>query len=155
MDIEKKDQVEILLRIISESLSKIIGKEVNIIISEKWQTYEDIILSEIAKIVSDYYHISIIEIKDDKRCRRTTFPRFVAIYIAVEHYGISLNQVKKYFNRKTHATMLHAIRVVKGYIETYPLIHRQVSECVLRCAEVINQKYSHYENNSNISKSVR
>ncbi len=94
------------------------GREINLdlatsvlrdIITEKEKVLS---LDQIIKLVADYFHVKVSEMKSRKRTRNLVEPRQLAMYICHRIAGASLPEVGRAFGGKDHTTVLHACRQV-------------------------------------------
>lgn len=79
----------------------------------------------IRRHVSQAYGVTTAEIANGTRCQHVVWPRHVAMFMAKEILGLSLQSVGRHFG-KDHGTVLHACRAVKNRIDcrdkTAPLV---------------------------------
>lgn len=62
----------------------------------------------IMAIVSEYYHVSIEDLKSKRRNREITVPRQIAMYLVRELNGTSLPTIGMEFGGRDHTTVIHA-----------------------------------------------
>ncbi len=65
-------------------------------------------IGKIQKSVSEYFNVSIMEIKGKKRTQKITFPRHVAMYLSRELTDYSTTEIGIEFGGKDHTTVMHA-----------------------------------------------
>lgn len=94
------------------------GREINLdlatsvlrdIITEKEKVLS---LEQIIKLVADYFHVKVSDMKSKRRTRNLVEPRQLAMYICHRIAGASLPEVGRAFGGKDHTTVLHACRQV-------------------------------------------
>jgi chromosomal replication initiator protein len=92
------------------------GEEINIDTTRK--ILKDIVtdidrpvtVEMVQKIVCDFYHISLSDIKAKRRTKDISLPRQVAMYLCKQTTGASLNDIGKNFGGKDHATVIYACK---------------------------------------------
>lgn len=78
----------------------------------------NISIDTIQKVVSDYYNISVSDIKGKKRDHKYVFPRKVAMYIAREITEDSLPEIGSEFGGRDHTTVMYAINNIGNQIKS-------------------------------------
>ncbi len=78
---------------------------------------EVITVEKIQKVVSNYFGISINDIKSEKRKKGIALPRQIAMYLAREHTKLSLGEIGEKFGGRNHATVTHSINRIKELIK--------------------------------------
>jgi chromosomal replication initiator protein len=81
----------------------------------------------IIEAVSQFYGVTYDEMKMDGRKHEFVFAKQVAMYILQKKMSkiYSLQEIGDFFLRD-HATVLHAIKVINGYIQSYQLMKIEV-----------------------------
>ncbi len=82
----------------------------------------DIILNEI----SDLYNVSRDDLLSSSRKTEFTFPRHLAMYIAITYSGMNKSTVARYFKRSDHSTVINAEKKIKKMIQNDPGIAAQI-----------------------------
>ena len=72
----------------------------------------------IQKVVSDYYNISITDIKSKKRDKKFVFPRQIAIYLSRELTEYSYPEIGQEFGGRDHTTAMHADEKIRDLLKT-------------------------------------
>ena len=85
-------------------------------------------IAEIQASVATHHHISVDELKSASRARRIAWARQVAIHLARQHTGASLNTIGRAFGGRNHATVLHACKRVSERITSDPEAARDLGE---------------------------
>lgn len=70
-------------------------------------------IDEIQRRVSEFYNIKLTEMLSDKRQKRISTPRQVAMYLCKQLTTKSLPEIGRKFSGKDHTTVLHAIRKIE------------------------------------------
>jgi chromosomal replication initiator protein len=75
-------------------------------------------ISNIQKVVVEYYKIRMSDLSSARRSRTITRPRQIAMALAKELTSHSLPEIGEAFGGRDHTTVLHACRKVKELSET-------------------------------------
>ncbi|NPB07364.1 MAG: chromosomal replication initiator protein DnaA [Aquificae bacterium] len=70
-------------------------------------------LQRILEFVAGYYALSTSELLSDRRSRRITEAKHIAMYLCRKLCGASLIEIARAFGRKDHTTVIHAIKKVE------------------------------------------
>jgi len=70
-------------------------------------------LEKIIEFVANYYAVKVDDILSDKRNKRTSEARKIAMYLCRKVCSASLIEIARVFKRKDHTTVIHAIRSVE------------------------------------------
>jgi chromosomal replication initiator protein len=87
---------------------------------------EDLTFEQIMKTVAEYYDIRLVDMTSKRRPAAITMPRQVAMYLCRSLTPSSLPEIGGAFG-KTHATILHACRLVGKKMETDSDLRQTVS----------------------------
>jgi len=71
----------------------------------------------IQKIVSEYFQISIDDIKSKKRSSNISFPRQIAMYLCRNMLGESFPKIGTEFGGKDHSTVMHSVEKIENEIK--------------------------------------
>lgn len=85
-------------------------------------------LAKIAKAVSTYFELRVIDLKGATRRQNVVHARSVAMYLARKLTGQSLEHVGRYFGDRDHTTVLHACRKTDSLVSTDPSTRLAVDE---------------------------
>jgi len=77
-----------------------------------------ITIDTIQKVISDYYNISITDIKSKKRDKKFVFPRQIAIYLSRELTEYSYPEIGQEFGGRDHTTAMHADEKIRDLLKT-------------------------------------
>ncbi len=72
----------------------------------------------IMKFVSEYFSVTIEQMKDKTRKREIVVARQVSMYFAKEYTNMSLKSIGSNFGNRDHSTVIHAIQSVNDLIDT-------------------------------------
>jgi len=92
------------------------------------QNRRQITVDKIQAAVASRYGISVTDLVSPSRAARIAWPRQVAMHLARELTGSSLNAIGDSFGGRNHATILHACKRVADRLTTEPDIAGDVAE---------------------------
>jgi hypothetical protein len=75
---------------------------------------------DILNAVCDFFPVSVMDIKSDRRQANVVRPRMIAMWLTKQHTQQSLPQIGKRFGGRDHTTVLHAVRRIDGLVRTDP-----------------------------------
>lgn len=81
------------------------------------ETKQDLTFDEIQRVVADHFDLRITDMSSKRRPRSVTMPRQIAMTLCRKLTRASLPEIAKAFD-KTHATVVHACKLVKVIVET-------------------------------------
>ena len=102
--------VEITLDLAIEALKDFINKG----ISEKNDIHR------IQKIVSEYFQITVEDIRSKKRSSNISFPRQIAMYLCRKLTSESFPKIGTEFGGKDHSTVMHSVEKIEQEIKVNP-----------------------------------
>ncbi|MEE2947890.1 MAG: chromosomal replication initiator protein DnaA, partial [Verrucomicrobiota bacterium] len=74
-------------------------------------------IENIQKRVAEHYDIRLADMTSRRRPENIAFPRQIAMYLAREMTGKSLNSIGEAFGGRDHGTVLHACRLVRDRMD--------------------------------------
>jgi len=83
-------------------------------------------LHEIALATAHYFSIKLSELRSPVRRRVLVAARSVAVYLARQVAGLSLQEIGRYFGGRDHTTILHSFRQAEKFLQTDPLVHQAI-----------------------------
>ena len=83
-------------------------------------------IENIQKRVAEHYDISFADMTSRRRPENIAFPRQIAMYLAREMTGKSLNSIGEAFGGRDHGTVLHACRLVRDRMEQQTEVRQAV-----------------------------
>ncbi len=101
---------EINLELAIEALKDFISKG----ISEKNDIHR------IQKVVSEYFQISVEDIRSKKRSSNIAFPRQIAMYLCRKLTSESFPKIGTEFGGKDHSTVMHSVEKIENEIKVNP-----------------------------------
>lgn len=85
-------------------------------------------LSDIMGAVSEHYNISEKSIMSQTRTKEVVTARQVAMYLSKQMTECSLSEIGTYIGHRTHATVLHSLRLMDDLLTTDPVLRHQVNQ---------------------------
>ena len=77
---------------------------------------KEVSIDEVQKYVSEYFGISIEDLKAKTRKKEIVTARQIAMYFAKEYTGHSLKSIGYHFGGRDHSTVIHAIQTVNEFM---------------------------------------
>jgi chromosomal replication initiator protein len=74
-------------------------------------------IEEVQKYVSEYFGLTVDDLKDKTRKKEIVIARQIAMYFAKEYTGFSLKSIGYHFGGRDHSTVIHAIQSVNEMME--------------------------------------
>jgi len=85
-------------------------------------------VGDILTSVADYYAVPEKAITAQNRSKEVTKARHVAAYLCKELTECSLSEIGYKLGKRTHATVLHSISLIKEQMEFDPVLRQQISQ---------------------------
>ena len=114
--------------------STLTDKEIDLALTEKVVSHiviiqpKNLTVGDILTAVADYYNVPEKHIITSTRSRQITHARHMAAYLSKEWTEASLAEIGFKLGKRTHATVLHSIALIKEQLEYDPLIRQQVAQ---------------------------
>lgn len=89
---------------------------------------EELSIVRIQEEVSQYFHVSVRDIKGKKRTKDIVIPRQIAMYLACELTDNSLPKIGKEFGGKDHTTVMHSRDKIQKLIQTNEQVNNDVQK---------------------------
>ncbi|MFH1351354.1 MAG: chromosomal replication initiator protein DnaA [Pseudomonadota bacterium] len=70
-------------------------------------------VEEIKNIIADFFNISVSDLISNKKQRRYTYPRQLALYLCRKHINLSFKGIGEAFGHRNHSTVIHSIRKIE------------------------------------------
>ena len=80
----------------------------------------------IVSAVADHYHLTLAEIRSQKRDKKYVYPRSIAMYLCREMTEDSLMTIANALNKKDHTTVLSACKKIEKEIASNPMTKEDV-----------------------------
>lgn len=87
-----------------------------------------ITIGEVIGVVADHYNLPEKAIVAQNRSRDVSQARHVAAYLCKELTNSSLTEIGFKMGRRTHATMLHSVALVKEQLEFDPVMRQHIAQ---------------------------
>ena len=87
-------------------------------IKSKGRQWVDIQDEDVINVVKDVTGISKRDIRSTSRKTEVVLARNIVMYIMHVHLGLTTKKTGRFVNRD-HATCIHAVKVMRGYIDLY------------------------------------
>ncbi len=98
-----------------ENIEEILSDNLN-------QAKKSITIEAIQKKVTEYFDISLDDLKSEKRVKNLVLARHVAMFLSKNLTNKSFPDIAKKFSNKNHATVIHAVNKIKAEMENNPEI---------------------------------
>lgn len=91
------------------------------------------IMDEIKEKTAAYYGIRSSDLISQARPAHIAFPRQVAMYVAREITGHTLQYIGSHFGGRGHDTVHHACALVRRRMQTLPVVRKAVDALKFQC----------------------
>ena len=85
-------------------------------------------VGRIQKLVSDYFKISIEDLKSKKRNADIAFPRQIAMYLCRKHTDESFPKIGMEFGGKDHSTVMHSCEKIEQEIKNNKRLAEEIDK---------------------------
>jgi chromosomal replication initiator protein len=82
----------------------------------------------IQKTVSEFFKVSIDQLKDKTRKKEIVMARQLAMYFSKEYTNLSLKSIGYHYGGRDHSTVIHAVQTVNDLYDTDNTFKRSVDE---------------------------
>ncbi len=126
-----------LIRVVA--YSSLINKDINADLAA--EALKDIIpnskpkiisISDIQKVVGEYFNIKLDDFKAKKRTKSIAFPRQIAMYLSREMTDYSLPKIGEEFGGRDHTTVIHAHEKISKLLQSDPQMQDHIKEITLK-----------------------
>lgn len=90
----------------------------------------NITIDKIQKLVSEYFNVTLTDMKGKKRTKQITFPRQIAMYIIREITDYSTTEIGLEFGGRDHTTVMHSCQRIEDRMKTDSTIEPTVQELI-------------------------
>jgi chromosomal replication initiator protein len=80
----------------------------------------DLTVESIQKMICDYYHIKLGDLKAKRRTKNIALPRQVAMYLCRKHTECSFPTIGDKFGGRDHSTVIHASKTIEKKMKDDP-----------------------------------
>ncbi len=91
---------------------------------------QKISMEQIQRIVADYFHLKVSDLRAKRRNRSIVRPRQIAMYLIRSVTTHSLPEIGEYFGGRDHTTVLHAFNKLGAEVKQNIQTKRQIEELV-------------------------
>ncbi len=85
-------------------------------------------IGDVARLVAERWHVPVDQLKSKKRTQDVALARQVAMYVAREKVGASLNMIGRAFGNRDHTTVLHACNKVQQLCDQDPQFRGRIKD---------------------------
>ena len=89
-------------------------------------------IADVMKVVADVHDLTVDQLKSKRRTQDLARARQIAMYLAREMTGASLNQIGRAFGGRDHSTVAHACQKIAQDMETDPRFRGAVRDLMDR-----------------------
>lgn len=82
----------------------------------------------IMDVVARFYHVSVDDLKSNRRSKEVTMPRQIAMYLCRILINMTLPQIGSEFGNRDHTTVMHACSKVTADLTTSDSLSREIAE---------------------------
>ncbi len=90
----------------------------------------NITIDKIQKLVSEYFNVTLSDMKGKKRTKQITFPRQIAMYIIREITDYSTTEIGLEFGGRDHTTVMHSCQRIEDRMKTDSTIEPTIQELI-------------------------
>ena len=95
-------------------------------ISSNYSSKNDI--NKIQRIVSEYYNVTVEDLKSKKRVASIAFPRQIAIYLSRQLTDESFPRIGMEFGGRDHSTVIHSVDKITEELKTNKQLQKIIEE---------------------------
>lgn len=131
------------IRDLESSLTKMIaysdfvGKKITVEIAKQQlsgvfsnSSHSNITINRVQRVVSDYFNITLTDIKSKKRTKQITYPRQIAMYIIREITDCSTTEIGLEFGGRDHTTVMHSCQRIEDMMKVDPTLEPLISNLI-------------------------
>ena len=85
-------------------------------------------IADVIKLVAERSHVTVDQMKSKKRTQDLALARQVAMFVAREKVGASLNMIGKSFGNRDHTTVLHGCQKIQRLMGQDPLFRGRIKD---------------------------
>ncbi len=89
---------------------------------------QQVTVSDVISSVAQHYNVPVKALTGQNRSREISHARHVAFYLSKELTDSSLTEIGFKMGRRTHATVLHSIMLVKSQLEFDPVLRQHIAQ---------------------------
>ena len=103
--------------------SKLMNKEISVDLAKqvlktlvKKEEKQAISVESIQKEVVAYFDLRLTDLKSDKKQKKISLPRQIAMYLSRKYTAASYPEIGEKFGGKDHSTVIHAVKKIEGLL---------------------------------------
>jgi chromosomal replication initiator protein len=96
----------------------------------KIEVPKNITITEIQRVVSKYFNITVNDLKSERRLENITYARHVAMYLAKEYTNHSLTEIGALFGNKAHTTVMRSAEKISGILKTRKKTKKELEDII-------------------------
>jgi len=115
--------------------AELVGKEITVEIAQRQlkDTFtsaipSNITIDRVQRSISEYFNITLADLKGKKRTKSVAFPRQIAMYIIREISDYSTTEIGLEFGGRDHTTVMHACQRIEDRMKGDPTLEPIVNE---------------------------
>jgi chromosomal replication initiator protein len=100
-----------------ETYTSLHQRKINISIAKsiiKNKHFHKIHVHDVQKVTAEFFDISLSELLSNKKIRRFSYPRHVAMYLSRKLTSLSFKELAKVFGNKDHTTIIYAVKRIEN-----------------------------------------
>ncbi len=122
-----------LIRLVA--YSSLYNKEINVELAQEAlknivSANKKVTIKEIQDAVSNFYNVSLTELKSKAKSKNIAYPRQIAMYIAKTLTDESFPSIGNTFGGRDHSTVIHAYNKIKEEIETNSELKKAIDDII-------------------------
>ncbi len=117
--------------------SDLVGKKITIDIAHQQlknifanALNQNITIGRVQRVVSEYFNITLTDIKSKKRTKQITYPRQIAMYIIREITDCSTTEIGLEFGGRDHTTVMHSCQKTEDRMKADPSLEPLISDLI-------------------------
>ena len=91
---------------------------------------QNITIDRVQRVVSEYFNITLTDIKSKKRTKQITYPRQIAMYIIREITDCSTTEIGLEFGGRDHTTVMHSCQKIEDRMKVDPSLEPLISDLI-------------------------
>ena len=99
-----------------ETYTSLYQREINISTAKsiiKNKHFHEIHVYDVQKITAEYFYILLSDLLSNKKTRRFSYPRHMAMYLSRRLTNLSFKELAKAFGNKDHTTIIYAVKRIE------------------------------------------
>lgn len=89
---------------------------------------KEVTIDTIQEVISDYFDITVADLKSKSRKKEHVYPRQLAMYMAKEYTELALKSIGYHFGGRDHSTVIHSIQSVNELMAADPDVDETIQK---------------------------